>query len=107
MADVPTPRIRTTGEDSLLLQLGSMAGNNASYNVTIMDLSEIDSNESKVIVFGNSNVYLLTLANPDPCHVYNITFELLYFEKCKSGNVTSLLASFDGSMCLHISIQMG
>ena len=86
------PHITAFGQNSILLHLDS---SNASYNVTIVDLSNgsIVTNQT---LFGNSNAYKLELVNPDPCHLYNVSMEFDYYEKCTSGVVNSL-ATFEAS----------
>lgn len=73
-----------------------MPRSTASYSVTIQDLSEEDSNVTEMVLFGNSGVYILTVNNPNPCHAYNVSMELLHFDKCRPGTVTSAVTSFDG-----------
>ena len=87
------PNITTIGGDSVLLHLDA---SNASYSVTVVDLLN-DSIVTNLTVFGNSNAYMLELMNPDPCHLYNVSMELNYLEKCTSEIATYLLATFEAS----------
>ena len=87
------PNITAIGQNSVLIHLDA---SNASYNVTVVDMSNgsIVMNET---VSGNSNAYKLELVNPDPCHLYNVSMELNYYEKCTSGIATYSLATFEAS----------
>ena len=88
------PNITTIGGDSVLLHLDA---SNASYSVTVVDLSNDSIVVTNLTVFGNSNVYKLQLADPDPCHLYNVSMDLNYLEKCTSEIATYLLATFEAS----------
>ena len=87
------PNITASGQNSVLFQLDAY---NASYSVTIVDLSN-GSIVTNLTVFGNSNAYKVELADPDPCHLYNVSMELNYHEKCTSGIATYSLATFEAS----------
>ena len=65
------PNITAIGQNSVLLHLDAF---NASYNVTIVDLSN-GSIVTNLTLFGNSNAYKLELVNPYPCHLYNVSME--------------------------------
>ena len=87
------PNITAIGQNSVLIHLDA---SNASYNVTVVDMSNGSSIVTNETVFGNSNAYKLELVNPDPCHLYNVSMELNYYEKCTSG-IVYLLATFEAS----------
>ena len=88
------PNITAIGQNSVLLHLDAF---NASYNVTVVDMSNGSSIVTNETVFGNSNAYKLELANPDPCHLYNVSMEFDYYETCISGIATYSLATFEAS----------
>ena len=93
------PNITAIGQKSVLFHLDA---SNASYNVTIVDLSN-GSIVTNLTVFGNSNAYKLELENPGPCHLYNVSMELNYFEKCISGITAYSLATFEASEFEHFA----
>ena len=91
--DYTPPSIETIGQNSVFFHLD---GSNASYDVTIINMSNGNIATNKT-VFGNSNAYKLELENPDPCHLYNVSMELNYHERCIPGITTHLLATFEAS----------
>ena len=75
--------------------------------MTIGDLSVENSIVTETVLYGNSDVYTLTVQNPNPCHIYNVTMEILHFDKCTSSeNVSTTVASFDGRKYSSVIILM-
>ena len=91
LANVEEPKV--LGQDSLLLHLYPV---NASYRIVVRDLNT-STTVTSLDVFGNSNVYTLKVANASPCHIYNMSMEILYLGRCTAEVVTSSVVTFDAS----------
>ena len=88
LADVKEPQV--IGKDSLLLHLYPV---NASYRIVVRDLNT-STTVTSLDVFGNSNVYMLKVANASPCHFFNMS---MYLGSCTAEVVTSSVVTFDAS----------
>ena len=91
LANVEEPKV--LGQDSLLLYLYPV---NASYRIVLSDLNT-STTVTSLDVFGNSNVYTLKVANASPCHIYNMSMEILYLGRCTAEVVTSSVVTFGAS----------
>ena len=93
LANVEEPKV--LGQDSLQLHLYPV---NASYRIVVSDLNT-STTVTSLDVFGNSNVYMLKVANASPCHIYNMTMEIFYLGKCTADSEvgTSSVVTFDAS----------
>ena len=65
----------------------------ASYRIVVRNLNT-STTVTSLDVFGNSNVYMLKVANASPCHLFNIS---MYLGSCTAEVVTSSVVTFDAS----------
>ena len=101
LAGVEEPKV--IGNDSLLLHLYPV---NATYRIVVNDLNT-STTVSSLDVFGNSNVYTLKVPNASPCHIYNMSMEILYLGRCTAEVVTSSVVTFDASKGIQTMIMTG
>ena len=69
---------------------------NASYRIVVSDLNT-STTVTSLDVFGNSNVYVLKVANASSCHLFHVRMEVVYLGRCSSGIITSSVVTFDAS----------